>query len=146
MDYREAFAISATGMNFEKQRLDAAAANLANMHATTGPDGARYRPLRVVAATPSTSFAAAFGQQSPGVAALGVHGVRLELVDSPPRMVHDPGHPHADANGMVAFPGVDHVSEMVTLNSALRSYQANVVAMNAAKAMALKALEIGSGK
>lgn len=146
MDYGEAFAVSATGMNFEKLRLDAAASNLANMHASTSVDGARYRPLRVVGA-PASSFAATFGQiAAPGGLALGVARMRLEAVDVPPRMVHDPGHPHADASGMVAYPGVDHLTEMVTLSSALRSYQANMVAMNAAKAMALRALEIGSGK
>src|SRR5262249_2195246 len=57
MDYREAFAISASGMDFEKLRMDAVAANLANMNAATGADGARYRPLRVVAAP---SFSATF--------------------------------------------------------------------------------------
>jgi flagellar basal-body rod protein FlgC len=46
----------------------------------------------------------------------------------------------------VALPGVDHVSEMVNLITALRAYEANVVAMNAAKTMAVKALEIGGSQ
>ena len=52
----------------------------------------------------------------------------------------------ADDKGMVALPGVDHVSEMVNLITALRAYEANVVAMNAAKTMAVKALEIGGSQ
>jgi flagellar basal-body rod protein FlgC len=35
---------------------------------------------------------------------------------------------------------------MVNMAGALRAYEANVVAMNAAKTMALKALELGGGQ
>jgi flagellar basal-body rod protein FlgC len=44
---------------------------------------------------------------------------------------------------MVAYSGVDHVAEMVNLNTALRAYEANVTAMNAARTMAARALDIG---
>lgn len=144
MDYRQAFAISASGMNFEKLRLDAVASNLANMNVASGTDGVVYRPLRAVG-VPAVSFGAAFNHLS-GPPRLGVLGVRMEAVDAAPRLARDPGHPYADKNGDVAYPAVDHVTEMATMSSALRSYQANVLAMNAAKAMALKALEIGNGK
>ena len=43
------------------------------------------------------------------------------------------------------FRGVDSATEMVTLMTALRSYEANVAALNAARTLALRALEIGSG-
>ena len=61
----------------------------------------------------------------------------------PPRMVYNPSHPDADPNGMVAMPNVNTVEEMANMISAQRSYEANVTAMNAAKAMAAKGLEIG---
>jgi flagellar basal-body rod protein FlgC len=144
MDYRDAFAISATGLNFEKLRLDAAAANLANMHTTAGTEAARFRPLRVVA-VPGNPFGVQL-QQAGAAQGLGITSARLETVDAPPRFINDPGHPHADANGMVAYPGVDHVTETITLSNALRAYQANVAAMNIAKSMALKALDIGGNK
>ena len=51
-------------------------------------------------------------------------------------MVYEPGHAYADSKGFVAYPGVNHTAEMLTLNSALRAYEANVAAMSAAKAMA----------
>jgi flagellar basal-body rod protein FlgC len=57
--------------------------------------------------------------------------------------VLDPGHPQADARGYVSYPGVDPATEMMTMLSASRAYEANVVAMNTARAMAVKALEIG---
>jgi flagellar basal-body rod protein FlgC len=57
--------------------------------------------------------------------------------------VHEPGHPLADEKGFVSYPGVDPAMEMVTLLDATRAYEANVAAMNMARAMSLKALEIG---
>ena len=68
----------------------------------------------------------------------------MGIVDdaSPLRAVHDPGHPQADANGYVMLPNVNPVTEMVDMMTATRAYEANVTAMNAAKNMALKALDI----
>jgi flagellar basal-body rod protein FlgC len=56
---------------------------------------------------------------------------------------YDPQHPEADKNGYVAMPNINVMEEMVNMISATRSYEANVSAIKAAKAMALKALEIG---
>ena len=63
--------------------------------------------------------------------------------NEPPRLVYDPGHPDANAEGYVAMPNVNIVTEMVDLITASRAYEANVMAINAAKEMAAKALEIG---
>jgi flagellar basal-body rod protein FlgC len=60
-------------------------------------------------------------------------------------MVHEPGHPLADARGFVSYPGVDAAAEMVSLMGASRAYEANVAAMNTARVLALKALDIGGG-
>jgi flagellar basal-body rod protein FlgC len=56
--------------------------------------------------------------------------------------VYDPDHPDANADGYVAYPNVEVVREMVDLITASRAYEANVTAMNAAKAMNKKALDI----
>jgi flagellar basal-body rod protein FlgC len=60
------------------------------------------------------------------------------------KSVFDPSHPDADENGLVLLPNVNLMEEMVALLSASRVYEANVAAFNAAKSMALRALEIGS--
>jgi flagellar basal-body rod protein FlgC len=76
-----------------------------------------------------------------------VHTTRSAEGERPvvsPRLVHEPAHPDADARGFVAYPGIDATSEMVGLMTAVRAYEANVVAVNAAKSMALRALDIGS--
>lgn len=141
MDYRAIFQVSAAGMDVEKLRLDTAAMNLANMHSTGGTGGV-FKPMRVVAQAVTPNFAA--WMQMPQAGALG--GVTAQVVPNEsvsPRVVHDPGHPHADAKGDVYYPGVDHTSEMLTVMTALRAYEANVAAMVAAKSMAARALDIG---
>jgi flagellar basal-body rod protein FlgC len=145
MDYNAAFQISASGMSLEKLRLDLTAANIANMN-TAAPNGTQaYRPLRAIAQTVPLSFSQQFGQLA-GVQSGGVQLLSIEPQDSAPRMVYEPGHPYADAKGMVAYPGVNHPAEMVNLSAALRAYEANVVAMNAAKTMAARTLDIGGNQ
>jgi len=142
MDYGQAFEISASGMSVEKLRIDVTAVNIANMHSTAAADGTLFRPLRVVSRPLAPTFASQFEDGS----AIGLRGAQvlgIQELAVTPKMVYEPGNPGADDKGMVALPGVDHVSEMVNLITALRAYEANVVAMNAAKVMASKALEIG---
>ncbi|MNL84171.1 Flagellar basal-body rod protein FlgC [compost metagenome] len=57
--------------------------------------------------------------------------------------MYNPTHPDADENGFVMLPNVDVLKEMVDMMSATRSYEANVTALNASKAMITKAMEIG---
>jgi flagellar basal-body rod protein FlgC len=57
-------------------------------------------------------------------------------------LVHDPGHPDANAEGYVALPNVNVVQEMTDMITATRSYEANATAFNATKAMLMKALEL----
>jgi flagellar basal-body rod protein FlgC len=141
MDYRAIFQVSASGMNVEKLRLETAALNLANMHASVGPDGAAYRPMRVVATAAVPDFAG--WMNASGMAFGGAEAQVRPNESAAPRLVHDPGHPHADPSGYVHYPGVDHTTEMMTVMTALRAYEANVAAISAARSMANRALEIG---
>lgn len=141
MDYSSTFAVSAAGMALERTRVEVAALNLANAHTTQGPGQAPYSPLQVVAqATASGSFGALMGSDGLSRGAPEFH---VEPANVAPRIVHEPGHPLADAKGFVNYPGVDAATEMVSLMSATRAYEANVAAMNTARTMALKALDIG---
>jgi flagellar basal-body rod protein FlgC len=142
MDYFSAFAISGSGMSVEKLRLDVTALNLANVNSTRAAGGALYQPLTVISNAKSGAFAAALA--GAGNAALGAQVSEVRASPVPPRLVYEPSHPDADSKGFVAYPGINTVHEMVTLISATRAYEANVAAMNAAKVMALKALEIGN--
>lgn len=144
MSYLQSFAISASGMAVEKERVDVTASNLANVHSTRAADGTPFRAMRVVSRAQAPDFEAmlsgAAGVADPG----GAQVVRLEPVDAAPRMVFEPGNPDANAQGFVAYPGIDPTAEMMNLVTAVRAYEANVAALNAAKTMALRALQLGS--
>ncbi len=153
MDYTKTFAISAAGMSAERLRVEVAAANLANANTAQAPGAPAFEPMRVVVRNglsgglglPASSFAEQV-EQALDTGAMGAAvfpEATAEPTEQPPRLVLDPGHPQADERGFVAYPGVDAAAEMMGLMGALRSYESNVAAMNAAKAMALKALEIG---
>lgn len=143
MNYMAAFEISASGMTVERARLDSTAVNLANVNSTRGADGAAFRPLRVVSGPRAERFSATMDAFSAARSVPGVEVSEIRQLDLPARMVFEPSHPDADQKGFVAYPGINPVAEMVTLIATMRAYEANVVAMNAAKTMAMKALDIG---
>jgi flagellar basal-body rod protein FlgC len=144
MNYQQSFAISAAGMDVERMRVEVAALNLANAHTVATRESDTYKPLQVVArALPATAAAAGGLFTSLVDSALAGPVATVEPSLRAPRRVMEPGHPSADAQGFVTYPGVDPATEMMTLMSATRAYEANVAAMNAARTMTLKALDIG---
>ncbi len=144
MNYFAAFEISGSGMSLERLRLDVTAMNLANTNTTRAADGEVFKPLRVIATSKmATDFATLLSGMTDVSSLGGVEVGAIREMDSAPRMVFDPNHPDADEKGFVAYPDINPISEMVNLISATRAYEANVRALNAAKTMALKALEIG---
>lgn len=140
MNVFQVFTISGSALDAERTRVEVAAMNIANANVSRMPDGRSFQPMRVVLASAGNAFRSQFQQAMGGVRVAGVEPVAVE-----PRRVLEPGHPDADADGFVSYPGVNPLTEMTTIVSAVRSYEANLVALNAAKSMATKALEIGGG-
>ena len=145
MDYRAIFEISAAGMGVEKKRLEVAALNLANMHSTAPAGTQGYRPLRVVAHATNLDFGALMNVEMSD-SQIAAQSVSVVPSGAAPRRVQDAGHPHADAQGFVSYPGVDQATEMITAMTALRAYEANVAAVGFARAMATRALDIGGSR
>jgi len=166
MDLFKAMGISASGLNAQRSMIGAISMNLANVHTTRTEEGGPYRRRRtVLSAVPSSQpfedvlssriEAGSYLRRThpnhlPGVDIMGKtdsgkEGVSLQILEdgNGPKKVYDPTHPDADEHGYVQFPDINLIEEMVDLMGAVRSYEANVTAFNAAKAMALKALEIG---
>jgi flagellar basal-body rod protein FlgC len=143
VDYYRAAAISAAGMAAEKARVEAATLNLANMHTSAAPGAPGYRPVTAIIHAEPVSFSRAFaGAPQATIAKATI--VPLSGVTS--RMAYEPGHPNADAAGMVMYPAVDSTQEMMTVMTALRAYEANLAALEATRRLATKALEIGSSQ
>jgi len=145
MDLSQSFAISASGLDAEKTRLHIISNNLANVESTRTTEGGPYRRRDVIfRATPTTrgSFEEALVSNIKNTY-LGVQVEKIVVDERPFKLVFQPQHPDANADGYVEYPNVNALEEMVNMMSALRSYEANVTALNATKNMALKTLEIG---
>jgi len=125
----DALEISGTGLTAQRLRMDVTAENLANAQSTN------YRRKEVV--LQQATFGDALDAASRGVEVAGV------VQDSSPgKRMYDPGNPAADAQGYVTMPNVDSVTEMVNLIDSSRSYEANVTAMQTAKTMFTRTLDI----
>ncbi len=167
MNLFSAIEISARGLSAERTRVNIASMNLANAHVTRTIDGGPYRAKSVIfEAVPykpnadevqdelkeldefdgidkikEASFDTVLKDEMEKVQVVKV----ARVVDNPDpfKEVYDPTHPDADERGIVRLPNVNVVEEMVDLMTASRAYEAGVTALNTAKQMASKALEIG---
>ena len=144
MDFMTALDISASGLSAERTHINIISMNLANVKTTRTETGGPYRRKSVeMAATPVDD---SFSKQMRGALDRELRGVRVMNVvqDTRPfKMVYEPGHPDADADGMVKYPDINVVEEMTSLMTAQRGYEANVTSIDTIKAMYNKALEIG---
>lgn len=144
MDFFSSMRISATGMNAQQTRMNTISSNIANAETTESEEGGPYkRRDPVFTAIPDREN---FGEVLQGTLdehAEGVQVTEIQEDTKAPRMVYNPKHPDANAQGYVAMPNVNPVEEMANMISASRSYEANVTALNAAKSMAMRALDIG---
>ncbi|RSD28028.1 flagellar basal body rod protein FlgC [Mesobacillus subterraneus] len=139
---------TASALTAQRLRMDVISSNMANVDSTRGVNGEPYRRKMVVLEPKEGSFSSflnkAMGRTENAGAGNGVKVSRIiEDRENPLKMVYDPEHPDANAEGYVAYPNVDPLREMVDLISATRSYEANVTVFNASKSMMMKALEIG---
>ncbi len=118
---------SAGGMALQQRFLEAIAANIANAQTTRTPEGGPYhRQVATAERDPRT----------------GAVATRLAGDPQPGRLIYDPGHPDANAEGFVEYPNVDVNTELVDLMIARRVHEANATVFQAAKSMLKRALEI----
>jgi len=147
MDFLTAMEISGTGLHAQRVRMNVAASNVANAATTQTPEGGPYRRKNVVLASLAMPENQPLGTgDSPRSFAGLIRGVEVKDIISDsgePRMVYEPGHPDADANGIVAYPDVHPVEEMVDMITASRAYEAGVTTINSVTQMADRALAIG---
>ncbi len=109
------------GLNASAHRLAVAAGNIANARSggTLEPyDG--YVPQQHVQSSTAT-----------GLPRAGTRDVSPAAVPA-----YQPGHPDADADGLIGLPNVDLAANIVDLTIAQRAYEANLVTLRTASEMA----------
>lgn len=160
MKFFQTFDIAASGMSAEQFRMNVISENIANANTNRTEDGTPYqRQVAMITPQMRADFENEFATASFEIDiskenSTSFHGggVRVQGVEkdqSDFRWVYDPGNPNAEKDGphkgYVAMPNVNIIQEMTTMIQASRAFEANATTVEAAKAMAMKALEIGKG-
>lgn len=140
---------AASGLTAEKLRMDVISNNIANANTTRTREGGAYH-RRYVVFEPRDQKEGRLKFQNfldktidKMRVGQGVKATRIVADDEQGPLVYDPGHPDANADGYVERPNVNIVAEMVDMITASRAYEANATAINSAKSMISKVLEIG---
>ena len=124
-----ALSSAVTGLRAQSHALENISGNIANSHTTLDEDGNKspFQRRMVIMESETSSQSATRGV-----------GVRAEVeldTESVPRKIHDPGHPHADAEGYVTYPNINVITEFVNALEATRAYEANLSAMQVTRNM-----------
>ena len=125
--------ISTSGLVAQRTRMDAIAANLANMNTATS-DGVTNSPFRrkLVLLQPGN-----------GQGGAGVHVSEIRDDKGAFRRRYEPGNPlDTDGDGYVLYPNVSPEIEQVNAIEATRGYEANIAAAEATKRMMQAALSL----
>jgi flagellar basal-body rod protein FlgC len=127
MDLKNVTRISASALQAQSLRMRVIAENLANAESVAStPGGTPYQRKLVLF--------------SPDRAGVEVAAVRRDT--SAFSRTYQPGHPAADASGYVLRPNVSSLVESADMKAAQRSYEANLNAIEAARSMTLRTLDL----
>jgi flagellar basal-body rod protein FlgC len=140
--------VSASGLSAERLAMDVIANNLANVNTTRTPEGGPFKRQVVVFAQKQEAASATAADDlgpdgagaDPSASRAGVEAVAILPAEGPDKLVYDPTHPDADANGYVHMPNIEVVKEMVDMMAASRAYEANVTAISEARTMGAAAI------
>ncbi|MFZ2537499.1 MAG: flagellar basal body rod protein FlgC [Oscillospiraceae bacterium] len=143
MSFLNSLDITGSALTAENYRMSLISQNLANSSTTKTENGGPYKRKQAVFEERSLSFSEVLNGEMNAQTKGGVRVSQVVESDAPFVPVYDPAHPHADENGYVMYPNVNSTEELTDLMAATRAYEANITALNAIKAIAAKALEIG---
>ena len=130
----DSLGISGSGLMVHRKWLDAVSDNISNINTVRRTDEDAFQERFIVAQ------AVGYGSGNGGVRA-----ARAEFGDPEGRLVHQPDHPLADADGYVRYPDIDLGDQMTQLIMAQRGYQANLAVVERATNMYQAALQLGKG-
>jgi len=142
MSFFDSIDIAASGLTAERLRMDVTAENLANADTTRGANGQPYQRQEVVLQQIGGFSASLAGAMGSSAAPGGVEVTGIVSDPTPDQLVYDPSNPDANKQGYVRMPNVNPVTEMTDLIDESRSYESDVTAMQTAKTMYTKTLDL----
>lgn len=143
MSFLSSLDIAGSALTAENYRMSIISQNIANSAVTRTQGGGPYKRKQAVFQERELNFSDVLNGEMKKSGAGGVRVSEVVESDNPLVPVYDPSHPDADENGYVMYPNVNRTEEIADLMAATRAYEANITALNAVKAIAAKALEIG---
>lgn len=133
------FKIASSALKAERTRVDTIAKNIANSQTTYTPETGTAYQREVVHFAPILERA-----ENGENVVTGVEVSKIERDTTTPfTEVYDPGHPDANASGIVKYPNVNTMHEMADLITAVRAYEANINVQDSFERMAQRALRLG---
>jgi len=140
MSFKSIADIAGSAMNAQTVRLNTIASNLANADSVAGTEADTYHARKPV-------FSTVMDDSIAGQGSAGGKVQVLDVVESsePLRKVYEPGHPMANAEGMVFYPNVNQVAEMSDMMSASRAFETNVEVLGRIRTMQQSLLKLGEG-
>ncbi len=133
MDLKTSISVSASGLRAQSLRMRVIAENLANQDSVAKTAGGDPYRRRV------TTFQAEVDR------ATGGNGVKITGIDADRtdfQKVYMPGSAAADAQGYVLKPNVNALLETADMKAAQRSYEANLNAIDAAKSLTMRTIDL----
>ncbi len=144
MDFSTSLRVSSSGLSAQRMRMNTISSNIANINTTRTPEGGPYRRKDVVfEAMPDFRTFGEMVTTAPDENMQRVQVTDVTVDRKAPLLKYEPNNPEANEDGYVAYPNINLMEEMANMIQATRSYEANVSAIQAAKDMAMSALEIG---
>lgn len=137
MSMFQALATSSSALTTHRSWMDAVSDNIANINTVKPTSESAFQQRFVIAEAVDYGSAGAPG------AVGGTRVKSIELGSAEGRLVHEPDHPFADAEGMVRYPDIDLGAQMTNLLLAQRGYQANLAVVERATQAYQAALQLG---
>jgi len=121
--------IAISGLRAQGKNMEVISSNVANAQSTDNGEGEPYRRVE-----------ATFKMDGDELGGVKLDEISRDMTDFP--RILKPGHPNADEQGYVAMPNVDVPIEMMNLNTAVRTYQANAAVLKRYQGMVETTLEL----
>jgi flagellar basal-body rod protein FlgC len=155
--------VSGSGMSLQRRKMNVVSQNIANAETTKTEEGGPYRRrrLEVSAEDEKLPFQTVLKNSQSGLLMTNkghlpempvatsnyetvavARGDEVQADENAYRLVYDPTHPDANADGYVKMPDVELINEMVDMMSANRAYEANALSIASSKEMLKNALDI----
>lgn len=121
--------IAVSGLRAQDENIKIISSNVANAQTTDNGKGEPYRRIEAV-----------FKADDSGIGGVSMDKAAEDTSDLP--KILDYGHPNADKQGYVTMPNVNLPIEMMNLNIATRTYEANAAILKRYQEMVETTLEL----